>query len=233
MSDNSSSRSEGRGCNSNVGSYSTPKFLLPLQLWLGAGLQRPFNCQEPSSQTHALATSSTCRPPHSKVVRANIYRYGIELSKRDLVSLRTRYGIPSSVVMRRLKATERANALPPGLRNIFVVALENGLRFPVHPCVGDVLSIVGICPAQLTPNMWISITGFYLACLLAGVTPITEFFFTSFLQRTPKEDFLDFVVKLEMKGFYEAFLSKVDLESWRPYFFFVSSKGLPEMFLPG
>ncbi|GAA0184538.1 hypothetical protein LIER_31826 [Lithospermum erythrorhizon] len=69
--------------------------------------------------------------------------------------------------------------------------------------------------------------GFYSACLLAGVTPTAEFFLTSFSQRTQKDEFLYFVVKKEMKGFYEAFLSKVEPETWRPFFFFASGEGFP------
>ncbi|GAA0156994.1 hypothetical protein LIER_14354 [Lithospermum erythrorhizon] len=161
------------------------------------------------------------------MVRANIDRCGSELSERDLVSLRARYEMPSSLVMHRPKATERANAPPPKLRSIFVVALKNGLCLPVHQYVGDVLSIAGIRPAQLSPNMRISITGFYSACLLTGITPITEFFLTSLSHRTQKDDFLYFVVKPKIKDFCEAILSKVDPESWRPFFFYVSGEGLP------
>ncbi|GAA0185612.1 hypothetical protein LIER_32900 [Lithospermum erythrorhizon] len=75
--------------------------------------------------------------------------------------------------------------------------------------------------------MWISIVGFYSACLLAGVAPTAEFFLTSFSQRTKKDEFLYFVVKTEMKGFYEAFLSKVEPKTWRPFFFFASDEVLP------
>ncbi|GAA0175834.1 hypothetical protein LIER_28932 [Lithospermum erythrorhizon] len=113
MSNNSSSRPERRGYNSDVGSYLTPQV---------------------SSSLAALAGSG-------------------ELSEKDLAELGSRYGIPPSVIIRRPKSTERANASSPGLRSIFVVALENGLCLPVHPYVGDVLSMAGIFPAQLTPNM--------------------------------------------------------------------------------
>ncbi|GAA0186531.1 hypothetical protein LIER_33819 [Lithospermum erythrorhizon] len=75
--------------------------------------------------------------------------------------------------------------------------------------------------------MWISITGFYFACLLAGVTPTIEFFQTSFSQCTQNDDFFYFVVKPDTKGFCEAFPSRVDPESWRPFFFFVSGESLP------
>ncbi|GAA0157155.1 hypothetical protein LIER_14480 [Lithospermum erythrorhizon] len=199
-----------------------PRSLPPLRLWPEVGLRCPFRpLLWPPEPLHLPVI------PQSNAVRANVDRCGIELSEKDLVELRSRYGIPPSVIIRRPKATKRANALPPGLRTIFVVALENGLRLPVHSYLGDVLSMAGIYAAQITPNMWIYIIGFYSACLLAGVTPTVEFFLTSFSQRTQKDDFLYFVVKLEMKGFREAFLSKVGLETWRPYFFFASGEGLP------
>ncbi|GAA0144408.1 hypothetical protein LIER_04865 [Lithospermum erythrorhizon] len=74
------------------------------------------------------------------------------------------------------------------------------------------MSMVVICPTQLTPNMWIFIIGFYSAYILAGVAPTAEFFHTSFSQLTQKNEFLYFVVKPEMKGFCETFLSKVFLD---------------------
>ncbi|GAA0158363.1 hypothetical protein LIER_15414 [Lithospermum erythrorhizon] len=112
----------------------------------------PLTTRTTSSQIPALAASSSRRPPLSKVVRANIDRCCSELSERDLVSLRARYGIPSSVTMRCPKATERANAPPPGLRSIFVVALENGMCLLDHPCVGEVFSMAGLGLGVANPD---------------------------------------------------------------------------------
>ncbi|GAA0138710.1 hypothetical protein LIER_34970 [Lithospermum erythrorhizon] len=81
----------------------------------------------------------------------------------------------------RLRTIDRANNPPPGLRTFFIVALDNGRCLPVHPYIGEMLPMAGICPAQLTANIWISIIGFYSVCLLADVTPTVEFFLTSFL----------------------------------------------------
>ncbi|GAA0141504.1 hypothetical protein LIER_35405 [Lithospermum erythrorhizon] len=111
-------------------------------------------------------------PPQAKEVKANINGCGIKLSERDMAELRSRYDIPSSVVLRRPKATDRDNAPPSSLRYL---------------------------PSQLTPNMCISIIGFYSARLLAGVTPTAEFFLTSFSHRTQKADFLYFTARTEMK----------------------------------
>ncbi|GAA0175491.1 hypothetical protein LIER_28656 [Lithospermum erythrorhizon] len=97
--------------------------------------------------------------PQAKMLRVDLHHCGSELSKSDLVDLRSRYDITTSVVLRHPKATDRAHAPPPGLRNLFVVALNNGLRLSVHSYIGEVLSMAGIGPARLTPNMWISIIG--------------------------------------------------------------------------
>ncbi|GAA0155211.1 hypothetical protein LIER_12988 [Lithospermum erythrorhizon] len=87
--------------------------------------------------------------------------------------------------------------------------------------------MAGVGPAQLTPNMWISIIGFYSVCLLAGVTPTAEFFLTSFSHRTQKDTFLYITERMDMKGFYKAFPSKVEPDSSRPYFFYLMGDGLP------
>ncbi|GAA0167245.1 hypothetical protein LIER_22220 [Lithospermum erythrorhizon] len=119
----------------------------------------------------------------------------------DVRSSSSPQDIPPSVIFRREKPTYRANTPPPGLRTFFVVALDNGLRLPVYPYIGEVLSMASIGLAQLTLNMWISIIGFYSACFLAGVTPTAEFFFTTFSQHTQKDGFLYFMVRVCPKVF--------------------------------
>ncbi|GAA0166547.1 hypothetical protein LIER_21678 [Lithospermum erythrorhizon] len=142
--------------------------------------------------------SSSRRPQQTKTIRADLHRCGSELSEADLVDLRSRYDIPSLVMFLRPGATDR-----------------------------EVLSLADVGPAQLTPNMRLSIVGFYSTCLLAGVTPTAEFFLTSFSQRTQKDDFLYFTVRPDMKGFCGAFASKVEPDIWRPFFFYVVGDGLP------
>ncbi|GAA0142762.1 hypothetical protein LIER_35630 [Lithospermum erythrorhizon] len=44
--------------------------------------------------------------------------------------------------MQQPRTTERVIVPPPRMRSFFVVVLENGLRLPVHPFVGGVLSLV-------------------------------------------------------------------------------------------
>ena len=42
----------------------------------------------------------------------------------------------------------------PGMVCFFEVAFDNGLRFPLHPFVKQVLQHFHICPSQLAPNGW-------------------------------------------------------------------------------
>ena len=41
-----------------------------------------------------------------------------------------------------------------GMVCFFEVAFDNGLRFPLHPFIKEVLQHFNICPSQLTPNGW-------------------------------------------------------------------------------
>ncbi|GAA0149083.1 hypothetical protein LIER_08349 [Lithospermum erythrorhizon] len=89
---------------------------------------------------HPLASMpplSSLRPPHARIVRADLHRCGSELSEKDMAKLRSRYYIPSSVMLIRPSTTDCAHTPPPGLRTFFVVAMDNGLRFPVHPFIGE------------------------------------------------------------------------------------------------
>ena len=42
----------------------------------------------------------------------------------------------------------------PGMVCFFEVAFDNGLRFPLHPFIKQVLQHFHICPSQLDPNGW-------------------------------------------------------------------------------
>ncbi|GAA0155864.1 hypothetical protein LIER_38168 [Lithospermum erythrorhizon] len=109
MSDTSNFRPEGPGYNTDAGSYSTPQVSSSVAALAGSSSSLPHQ----ATPLATTAPSSSCRPPQSKAVNANINRCGNELSERDLVDLRSCYAIPSSVILRCSKATERANAPPP------------------------------------------------------------------------------------------------------------------------
>ncbi|GAA0184537.1 hypothetical protein LIER_31825 [Lithospermum erythrorhizon] len=103
MSDTSNSRPEGQGYNSDARSSSSPQASSSLVALARVGPQylfkSPLASRAPSSFRHPP-------PPQLRVVRANINHCGSELSEKDLVDLRSDFGIPSSVILHRLKATE-------------------------------------------------------------------------------------------------------------------------------
>ncbi|GAA0164095.1 hypothetical protein LIER_19812 [Lithospermum erythrorhizon] len=119
--------------------------------------------------------------PQAKAIRADLHRCGSELFEKDLVEMRSRCKIPSTVMLVRPRSTDRAHTPLSGLRTFFEVASKNGLGLPVHPYIGAVLSMASVRPLPNSlPNIWFSIIGFYPACLLAGVTPMRSwrpFFF--------------------------------------------------------
>ncbi|GAA0149577.1 hypothetical protein LIER_08717 [Lithospermum erythrorhizon] len=178
MSDSTNSHLKGQGYNSDARSSSSPQVSSSIEAWARSGSSVPLQATLLASR----APSSSRLPPQAKSVRADIHQCGSELSERDLVDMRSRYDIPSSVVLRHPKPTDRANTPPLKLRNFFVVALDNGLRLPVHPYIGE---------------------------------------------HTQNDGFLYFTVRTEMKGFCEAFLSKVGPETWGPFFFYALVPRVP------
>ncbi|GAA0169332.1 hypothetical protein LIER_23847 [Lithospermum erythrorhizon] len=106
----------------------------------------------PESQGPFILTSSS----PSQDGERRPYRCGSTLSEKDVDDLRSRYDIPTSVLLQRPRPTDRVNTPPPGLKTFFVVALDNGVRLPVHSYIVEALSMAGVAPFQLTQNMWIS-----------------------------------------------------------------------------
>ena len=47
----------------------------------------------------------------------------------------------------------------PGMVCFFEVAFDNGLRFPLHPFMKEVLQHFNACPSQLAPNGWSILVG--------------------------------------------------------------------------
>ncbi|GAA0186044.1 hypothetical protein LIER_33332 [Lithospermum erythrorhizon] len=142
--------------------------------------------------TPIRTTVHTCHPPQSKEVRLDFSRCGCVLSPEDFVRLRARFRIPLSMVMQLPQATKRALTPAPGMRTIFVAALENGLRFPPHLFVTGVLTLVGVCPTQLTPN--------------------SELVLTAFSHRTQDDSLLYFCTNPSFKHLCSPHFSKLDPE---------------------
>ena len=66
----------------------------------------------------------------------------------------TRYGPSSSVRIWCLDLLTSYVVPVPKMVYFFEAAFENGLRFPLHPFIKNVLQHFNVCPSQLSPNFW-------------------------------------------------------------------------------
>lgn len=68
----------------------------------------------------------------------------------------------------------------------YEAAFKAGLRFPLHPCIKDILLGYDLGVWQLTPNSWVNILGYIAACELQEVNPSWEAFaHMHYLSRAP------------------------------------------------
>ena len=65
-----------------------------------------------------------------------------------------RYRPPPGVRIWSPDFLTRYDTSVPGMVCFFEVAFDNGLRFPLHPFIKEVLQHFHICPSQLAPNGW-------------------------------------------------------------------------------
>ena len=70
------------------------------------------------------------------------------------VTFAERYRPPPGVRVWTLDVLTFYVASVPGMVCLFEVAFDNGLRFPLHPFMKEVLQHFNVCPSQLVPNGW-------------------------------------------------------------------------------
>ena len=82
----------------------------------------------------------------------------------------TRYGPPSDVRIWCPDILMSFVVSVPKMVYFFEAALENGLRFPLHPFIKSVLHHFNVCPSQLSPNFLGVLVGllFFLGIRASG-----------------------------------------------------------------
>jgi hypothetical protein len=112
---------------------------------------------------------------------------------------------------------------PPGTVCVYAHALEAGMRVPLHPLFGEVLSHFGVAPSQMAPNGWRAMAGFVVICHFAGVGTPSLAVFRHFFSLSA----------LKLKGWY-SFRGKDAagllftglphcIKGWKEGFFFLKS----------
>ncbi|KAF3535393.1 hypothetical protein F2Q69_00023149 [Brassica cretica] len=77
-----------------------------------------------------------------------------EIEEEDLMAIRRRYAIHSSVQMRSPSEFERAADRGPNEIAVFEAYLVAGFRGIIPSLVAEISSFFGFCPSQLTPLSW-------------------------------------------------------------------------------
>ncbi|GFY85493.1 hypothetical protein Acr_04g0002310 [Actinidia rufa] len=80
------------------------------------------------------------------------------MTLEELDALRDTYSFPSGVQIRLPDEGETITSTRPGEVAFYEAAFPTGLRFPLHNTIRLILQFYNICPAQLVPNAWRSIT---------------------------------------------------------------------------
>uniref|UniRef100_A0ACD5ZTQ9 Uncharacterized protein n=1 Tax=Avena sativa TaxID=4498 RepID=A0ACD5ZTQ9_AVESA len=97
-------------------------------------------------------------------------------TRKTLRDICKRYGIPDEFAPVLAGDLSSCSPPPTGSVCVYVDALDAGLRLPLHPFFGTVLSHFGLAPGQLAPNGWRALAGFVVLSHFAGVAPSLSVF---------------------------------------------------------
>ena len=86
------------------------------------------------------------------------------------------YFIPSDFWIELSDLGERVDHPPVGCLSVYEEALKAGLRFPLHTFVVQLMNVYRLSPAQITPNSWCFVIGFFSLCFLRGIKPSISLF---------------------------------------------------------
>ncbi|RRT79594.1 hypothetical protein B296_00005179 [Ensete ventricosum] len=102
------------------------------------------------------------------------------MSHESLVAVRKRFSIPNEYVLHAPRPRQQLYHSCPRGFSISIDALEAGLRFPLHPVIGECLERWRISPSQVASNSWRYIITFLGECKGSGIVPTRDLFLSCF-----------------------------------------------------
>ncbi|KAM0918532.1 hypothetical protein ACQ4PT_009035 [Festuca glaucescens] len=144
-------------------------------------------------------------------------------ARKTLRDICKRYSIPDDFAPVLAGDLSSCSPPPPGSVCVYVDALDAGLRLPLHPFFGTVLSHFGLAPGQLAPNGWRALAGFVVLSHFAGVAPSLAVFryFFSLCPFPPHQ--LYTIRGKDAAGLLFARMGGNKYRGWKEEFFFLSS----------
>nr|XP_034589822.1 uncharacterized protein LOC117852017 [Setaria viridis] len=149
-------------------------------------------------------------------------------SQKALDALCKKHGVDTREFAPLLSGGRRACSPPPaGAVCVYADALEAGMRVPLHPFFGEVLSHFGVAPSQLAPNCWRVMAAFVALSRSAGVRPPPVAVFRHFFSLR--------VTKVKGQYYFAGRDTAVALftglpdsiKGWKEGFFFLKSSSAP------
>ncbi|RRT77102.1 hypothetical protein B296_00010791 [Ensete ventricosum] len=102
------------------------------------------------------------------------------VSIESLDTIQKHYSIPTEYVLHGPTPGQHPYHICPEGFNISIDALEAGLRFSLHPVIGECLGWWRISPSQVAPNSWRYLITFLGECRGSGIVPTRDLFLSCF-----------------------------------------------------
>ncbi|XP_051204579.1 uncharacterized protein [Lolium perenne] len=144
-------------------------------------------------------------------------------ARKTLRDICKRYSIPDDFAPLLAGDLSSCSPPPPGSVCVYVDALDAGLRLPLHPFFGTVLTHFGLAPGQLAPNGWRALAGFVVLSHFAGVAPSLAVF-RHFFSLCPFPPHRLYTIRgKDAAGLLFARIGGNKYRAWKEDFFFLSS----------
>ncbi|RRT49176.1 hypothetical protein B296_00027233 [Ensete ventricosum] len=102
------------------------------------------------------------------------------VSLESLATIRKRYSIPDEYILHVPGLGQRPYHPCPEGFSISIDALEAGLRFPLHPVIGECLRWWRVSPSRVAPNSWRYLITFLGESEGSGIVPTRDLFLSCF-----------------------------------------------------
>ena len=109
-------------------------------------MSKPSSSSKPHSSSKPSSSSSS--------ILFHALSESCSLEQRHLKSIRKRFQFPVGVVTRLPRPNEKACSFAHGEVSFYEATFSFCLRFPIHPFIMQLLSVLNVAPGQLVPNAW-------------------------------------------------------------------------------
>ncbi|RRT37696.1 hypothetical protein B296_00056770 [Ensete ventricosum] len=167
-------------------SFTTSEFTSPSSLGPSSRVESCHPSSRVGSRSEALSSSSSILTRSDvKAIKAmevmkSCHDFDSTILVESLVLIRKLFSIPDKYALHAPQPRQRSYHKYPDGFSLFVDALEAGLRFPLHPVIGECLSRWRVSPSQIAPNSWRYLITFLGECRGSGIIPSRDLFLSCF-----------------------------------------------------